>query len=244
MKRNYLSSSALNQFLKSPNHYLAYVSKEIDPTPAMIFGSAVHCFILEPDEFESRYAISPKFDRRTKAGKEAHAEFEAQAEGKIVLNQLDLNQLEILRNRILESDEARRMIEKATAFEIEKEIIIETAEGSIPFRGIADGIGNGYIFDLKTTQDSSPDKFSRSAYSFGYHLQAAAYRKMFGVDDFFWLAIEKDPPFNVMIYRQAQRAKDLSDEHLIKSIEAFIRWDGKPSSYEPGIMNLDLPGWI
>ena len=70
MKRDYLSVSALKAFNRSPNHYIQYVSLDKKPPgPAMVFGSAAHCLILEEHDFPNRYAIGPDVDRRTNAGK-------------------------------------------------------------------------------------------------------------------------------------------------------------------------------
>lgn len=67
-----LSKSGLDQFQRSPAHYKAWLegAKE-EPTPAMVFGSAFHCAVLERDEYAKRYVIF-EGDRRTKAGKEAY----------------------------------------------------------------------------------------------------------------------------------------------------------------------------
>ena len=45
------------------------------PTPALLFGQAVHKLILEPVTFDDEFAVSPDCDRRTKAGKEAYNAF-------------------------------------------------------------------------------------------------------------------------------------------------------------------------
>lgn len=239
MKREYLSASALNAFLKSPNHYLAYVSKEIKPTPAMIFGSALHCRILEPEEFENRYAVAPKIDRRTKAGKEAWQGFQMINQGKEILSEIDAIQIETMKEKIDQDPIARDLLDHCLEYEIEK----IDSRGKIPMKGIADGLGSNFVVDLKTTQDSSPEKFKRSAFSFGYHIQAAIYRRIFDVDKFFWIAIEKDAPFNIMIFEQGQKARQMSDEFLDRAIDRFIAWDGSPGSYESGIIDLDFPAW-
>jgi hypothetical protein len=49
-----------------------------DPTPAMIAGSALHCAILEPEEFVQRYAVKPEgMSLATKDGKAWAAEHAA-----------------------------------------------------------------------------------------------------------------------------------------------------------------------
>ena len=43
-------------------------------------GSAIHCLLLEPDEFKDRFIIAPPFNRRTNAGKAEEAEFQPAAQ--------------------------------------------------------------------------------------------------------------------------------------------------------------------
>ena len=52
-----LSYSSLKEFAKSPNHFIQYIERKFEASDAMIFGSAVHCAILEPDEFHNRYFV-------------------------------------------------------------------------------------------------------------------------------------------------------------------------------------------
>src|SRR5690349_7675909 len=75
-----VGSSHLKSIARSPAHYW---SEWLDPsrpprtdTPAKWLGKAVHAAILEPERFKSDYVVGPRFDRRTKAGKEAAAAFE------------------------------------------------------------------------------------------------------------------------------------------------------------------------
>ena len=84
-----LSYSSIKQFAKSPNHFLQYINREQETTPAMIKGSAFHVLTLEPDKFLDQYAIAPKVDRRTKAGKETWANFSSENEGKQILTSQD-----------------------------------------------------------------------------------------------------------------------------------------------------------
>jgi hypothetical protein len=62
--------SDLWELRKSPAHYLYKVTHPEEPTPALMFGSAAHKYILEPESFLDEYIEVPKIDRRTKAGKE------------------------------------------------------------------------------------------------------------------------------------------------------------------------------
>ena len=57
MKKDRLSYSALSNFAKSPNHLLAYCEQDLEETPAMLFGSMLHCMILQPEYFPETYAV-------------------------------------------------------------------------------------------------------------------------------------------------------------------------------------------
>jgi hypothetical protein len=90
-----ISKSGLDLVHRSPAHYYA---AKLDPdrpaekkdTPALRFGRAFHTLVLEPDLFFQEYAVLPeKVDRRTKAGKEAWAEFEAELGGREALTAED-----------------------------------------------------------------------------------------------------------------------------------------------------------
>lgn len=240
MKRDYLSTSALKAFAKSPNHYLQYVSEQrLEPTPAMVFGSAVHCHILEPNEFDARYFVAPQIDRRTKAGREKYAALQKEHEGKEILNAKDWERLQLVDHAIRSNSQAMDILNGATATEQDKTAPIE----GIPFRGIADIVGANWVADLKTTTNASPDGFGRSATNLGYHLQGAAYCALWQVPHFYWIAVETDAPWNVQVYRQHPDALAKSDRRLRELIHRWNAWDGTPGSYSPDIEVLDLPKW-
>lgn len=42
---------------------------------ALDMGTALHCLLLEPEEFDKRFIVAPQFNRRSNAGKEEEAAF-------------------------------------------------------------------------------------------------------------------------------------------------------------------------
>jgi hypothetical protein len=68
-----LSYSSLSKFAVSPRAFIAYKLQEYKTTNAMIMGEAVHCKILEPEEFKNRYFIAPTVNAATSEGKNTWA---------------------------------------------------------------------------------------------------------------------------------------------------------------------------
>ena len=72
-----LSRSDIFEMRKSPMHFRYALDHPREETTAMAFGTALHCYVLEPEKFAERYVICEKIDRRTTAGKAKLAEIDA-----------------------------------------------------------------------------------------------------------------------------------------------------------------------
>lgn len=238
-KRTYLSTSALKAFAKSPNHYIQYVHRQFEATPAMILGTAIHCRILEPNEWDARYIEAPKVDRRTKAGKEEWSEFIEAAGEREALTHDQMRTVEAAAAAVLCDPIARDLLEACTAFEQEG----QTRILNTPYRGIADALGQNYCVDLKTCADASAATFERQAYNLMYHEQAAAYRRIFERDRFYWIAVETAPPYNTQVFIQNPTAAEKAGRHLEDLIQRWRDWDGEPQTYSNQVTELNLPRW-
>lgn len=239
-KDSRLSYSSLKAFAKSPRHFIQY--KENPPDSSVLaFGRAAHCWILEGmNEFNRRFAIAPKIDRRTKAGKETFAAFQIESEGKQIVTADEFATIRQMQTSVYGVDVAQDMIELCQT-EIWKEGMIH----GFNFGGFADLVDPGdlYACDLKTCQDASPEAFTRDAHNFDYHLQAAIYRHLFGVERFYWICVEKKPPYNVQVYIQSDTAAQRAEERLQELLNRWGHWDGTAAHYFPGVLTLDLPRW-
>ena len=100
-----ISASGLKLISRSPAHYKYSVREE---TLAMRRGSATHCKVFEPDQFENRYAVAPECDKRTKAGKETWAELEAS--GKIILSADEYEQVTNMAASVRTDDDAGQLV--------------------------------------------------------------------------------------------------------------------------------------
>ena len=194
-----LRRSNLWLFKKSPAHYKYAVENPDEPTPALLFGTAAHMAILEPERFEQEYIVAPKIDRRTKAGKEEWARL--MDSGKSVLSAEDAETIRAMKNAVMENELAASLIEG----EHEVPVLWTDLKTGEVCKCKPDVIGKDLIVDYKTTNSCEDGHFERSARDYGYQLQAAMYRegllqtryKEYG---FAFIAQEKKAPYAVRVY--------------------------------------------
>lgn len=194
--------SDLWELRKSPAHYLYAVTHERETTAALAFGTAAHKYILEPDDFWNCYAIAPKVDRRTKAGKEEYAAFLEQSAGKTIITQEDLETIKQMDEAIMQNESAIRLLKTG-----QHEVPIEWTDPDTgeECKCRPDCITGDYIVDYKTTTSCEGNAFEYSCRKYGYKLQAAMYTE--GVFNatleskkFAFVAQEKNPPYAVRVY--------------------------------------------
>lgn len=250
-----VSKSDLDKISRSPAHFRA--AKDAPPkppTPAMLLGSLFHTLTLEPIEFGEEYAVAPDVDKRTKAGKEAWAAFEAEHSGKAIIT---LDQYET----------AQRMAESVLSHPTARPLV--TGEGDVETSifwnpAVAPDIlskcrpdflkrseGRYSIVDLKSTDDARPLSFQRSAWNFRYHVQAAYYwdgctsEFSSAPDSFIFIACEKEPPYAVVVYETSIEMLNAGREEYYHDLQVYQEclrtdtWPGYP--VEP--VQLMPPRW-
>lgn len=205
-----INKSALWHLTKNPAYFKYMLENPQEPTPALLFGQAIHKMILEPDDFLNEFAVMPQVDRRTKEGKEIAATFELEAQGKTIINQADMDKITAMAFGLQQSKYATSMLNKATAKELP---IFWTDERSklkckCKVDGIVELSDRIIIFDYKTTMDASENAFMRAAIKYGYDVQAAHYIRGIKADrgndkaiDFVFIAQEKTEPYCVNVFQ-------------------------------------------
>lgn len=255
------SSSQLKDMNRSAAHfYVNNVSKEAqkETTNAMRFGTLVHTMFLEPEQFEKEFVIAPKFDRRTKAGKEEAAAWEEANAGKMLVTDEDV-------------ENATRMAANLRTLSIYNEMQnnFGMAEASIfftdpvydlPLRirpdwhiAPCETYPNGLIIDLKTTDDARQMAFSLTCGNFFYDLSAAMYREGFqahyGTEDkpaFIFLVAERNTPFNVKQYKASDLFLATGEQRYKKSKQLLAEsllvdeWHG----YATDLEDIYLPQYL
>lgn len=241
-----VGKSDLDLIARSPAHWKHAVREE---TPALRIGSAVHCAVLEPARFAADYVTAPACDRRTKAGKEALAEFEAANAGKTVLSAEDAQLCTLL---ALSAQAHPRAASLLRYGQPEVSALWTDAEFGVRCRARIDWLtAHGWVLDLKTTQDASRAAFARSCASYRYHVQAAWYLDGYLAASgelplgFVFLAIEKAPPYAVALYELDAEAvewgrrlarRDLARYAAARELDCW-------TAYPPEVQSLSLPRW-
>lgn len=210
---------------------------------AMAFGSAVHTLILEPHLFDSQYAISEKFDRRTKAGKEAATAFEEANKGKMILDQDDLFKLSKIKENCLAIPAVKSALET-----FEKEKSLQWVSGDVPFKARLDLVDakNGVVIDLKTTRDASERGFLRQLLELRYDIQLLHYLNSVKGSAAYAIAVETET-CEVALY-------DLTDivtsdftkkryENALKIALNVLEMKECPPKFKSEIISLTLPKW-
>ena len=79
-----VSKSQLDDIALDPAIYLwrKHAPVDTEKTAALDMGSALHCLLLEPDEFDKRFIVAPAFNRRTTQGKTEEQTFIDEANGR------------------------------------------------------------------------------------------------------------------------------------------------------------------
>lgn len=213
-QENSISVSGLKKLKVSPMHYKE--AEEIEPTEAMTFGSAYHCFILEPERFDKEYYVfddsvvcgaliakgakSPRATNDYKTWKEQEISF---SDGKTLIDKEDFEKIKAMKYRLFSHPYAKMLLTNGEP-EIGIAGVLQTSAGKINIKFKPDYLKpkKHIVIDLKTCADASIDGFTRAAADMDYHIQAAFYSDMIELmtgdkraQTFVFIAQEKKKPF-------------------------------------------------
>lgn len=186
-------------------HVAKWPDWQMEPTASMDLGTAVHeALLLDrlpqviPDEVLSKSGA--------RSGK-AWYEFAAAHRGETWLRQKDADQV----RRIVDGCKATPKAAALLAFEglPEHSLFWHENNTGLACRGRLDKLlpDVQLIVDLKTANDSSPERWPWHAIDLGYHLQAASYceaaKACYGFDEvaFVFIVVESDVPYRTFTYQ-------------------------------------------
>jgi hypothetical protein len=265
-----ISKSGLDQIARSPAHYwqnyLAPDRPKRKQTPALLIGSVFHKLTLEPETFKQEYLVEPDNapnrptelqlfaenpSAKTRQAIDFWGRLEATYPEHQVISRDVFDTAQRMRDAVMKHPAARELF--AIGGTAERTVLFTEPVSGAPCKCRPDyETKEDIVLDLKSTIDASPAEFGRSAYNYRYHVQApfyldginaeAGFRK---VNDFVFIACEKEPPFGVGVYFADKAALELGREAYIADCETYMEClrTGQWPAYSPGILGLQIPSW-
>lgn len=249
-----ISKTGLDRIARSPAYYYATT---LDPNrppekerAGQLEGNLAHCAILEPDEFDKRYAVGPDVSRATKAWKEFEASLPAGVIG-IKPDQYDTAMRQ--REQVMQLPDVAEAL--ATGWPEVSAFWTDPATG-VQCRCRPDWVhpvddDAVILLDLKTYSDASPADFARQVARKRYHVQAAYYSDGFTAASgkrvlaFIFVCVESEWPYAASatmldeLSTEQGRTEYRDDLRVYAECLRTGRWPG----YGAGIHTISLPNW-
>ena len=241
-----ISKSGLDLVHRSPAHYKYRGASKT--SRAMEFGKALHCAVLEPEVFASRYLLLRHVsDRRASEYKQAVA---AKGEGNVLVSG-EADQIAGIQEVIASDFAVQKLVSKPHWTELS--LFVNDPETGALVRVRYDMLTEDFeAVDLKTTQDCMPEAFAKSIAQYRYHVQAALYSDAFywatgkPLADFVFLAIEKDLPHARKLYSLDQESMRIGRGEYRKDMKVYYpaweydHWHGAEAEQ---VQTISLPNW-
>jgi hypothetical protein len=269
------SNSRLTHLDRSPAHLQAYLAQPRTESEALRLGRSLHSAILEPDDFTSNYTVAGQCEATKKGdglrcsnpgvdyhsiegwlcGIHARGRAAGFANVRTVLSTSDYALCLGARDSVYRQHSAKGLLPTdRDQGAIELSLRWRDAETGTDIKARLDyhapSIAGGTIVDVKSTTDASKDAFTRTIYDRGYHRQGALYLAGSEALDlparhFALIAVEKEPPYAVAVYRLTAPAVDAGRFQLRSLLQRYAicvdrnQWP----AYDDRVQDISLPDW-
>jgi exodeoxyribonuclease VIII len=238
----------------TPAHYAAHMAGETrrEPSKSMMLGTMAHLAVLEPSKLDGAFVEKPEGkegDFRTKEGKE----WKAKMGNTPILDADEARAVRGIRDSIAANKSARELLAETQS---EVALFAEHRsglwiKGRVDALKVVDDMGSA-IVDVKTTSAGADyNTFSRQAASLNYHVSAAWYCHLAGLNGlpparFYWIAVETSAPFAVAVYEIHPDALDLGVGMMNDALGLIAQCEdeGVWPGYSPEVQCLNLPSWV
>lgn len=208
------------------------------PTDDMILGSAMHAAFLEPETMPTRVV---KWEGGARRGGDWES-FRQDHADKIILTDVMHAKLTGMVQAVRAHPYVRRSI--LPAIEAVEVSAVGTIEGHA-VKGRADALMPGMVLDLKKMQSADHARVTSTVLNFGYHIQAAIYKRLFGRERFVLLVVEDSPPFDVVPYELSPAFIRAGDRDAMGFIQAYRHCleTGRFPGRSDDLVMLEVPEW-
>lgn len=213
-----------------------------EDTTATIWGSLIDCIVLQPTEFNNRYAVSPATYTDEKTGKEKPWTFSANVckqwredqGGKQIVKEELWGQAKWAHSILTGTPRVQAFLDDsqnqlmATADWTDRETKVV-----VPVKVLIDivpgGKHVGALADLKTARCAHPGPWARVAWSMGYDAQAALYLDVWNAatgderQSWYWVVQENQPPYQPAVLMASQEMIELGRNRYRQALGNYAR---------------------
>lgn len=248
-----LSYSSISQFKKSPRSFIDYKMGKKEQTDAMKLGSLVHCLILTPQLFESKYFVFDDTEKVTEIGggnpratnayKKWKTEQLALVGDKDPISKTEFDQASLMANSVLNNSASKPILEKCP----NRETPMSFEMNGLNIICFLDAHGNECILDIKICADADPRKFQKTILYDGYYLQGGVYELAVGeLKPYYIVAVDRTGAVSVHLLMDSLLEHGMTEfERLTREFVACVDNNDFHQSYEyrthNGYYQLDKP---
>ena len=233
--------------LERPRKYWKYYlappeyRESFEPSKAQREGDAVHCLVLEPDQWDCRYYVVNVKSRVTKAFKQAAINHP----DKVLLTLTEYEHIRRMADSLLGDKTIRRYLELPG--QPETSFYWNHNESGISLKCRPDRITDKFCLDIKTTKDIGKRAFARDADQYKYFLSAAmtldGVEAVRGIrpEAYIYLCVENtgDKSPDVASYFATPAGIELGDYQLQKALDIYS--DCKATNNWPAVSDKTEP---
>lgn len=264
------SNSRLTKLHRSPAHLQAYLQEPPADTIALTAGRAIHMAVLEPDLFTAQYVVAQQCEAVKKGDKQrcrntgvqrylehgwrcgVHAEGGPVDASLSVIDRGTHRMCLQIRDNVHAHGSAGGLVTGDGRNELT--LVWRDAETELLCKARHDrhspAIAGGAIVDVKSTTDARLSPFEKSIFIHGYHRQGALYLEGAAALDlparhFVIIAVEKDPPYAVAVYRLTEGALEAGQEQIRQLLRRYAECMATNSwpAYPEEVTDIALPPW-
>lgn len=234
----YLSYSSIKYALQDMALFEMYMMGKLKKdSEALQFGSAYDCMLFTPEKFGEQFFVLDDSEIYTKLLLDGSKSPRSTAIYKEWKNEMELT---IGERAVVSPEDHQQIIDMIARLDDcgiidiylmgEYQLEFNEEVDGIPFRGFLDCKGSGFISDSKTTRSISG--FRSDVRYLGYDIQAYLYCKVFGYEDFYWIAQEKSYPYIPAVYKASEQTLRFGEEKFNRAINTIREHfeKNKPSS--------------
>ena len=250
-----MNKSSMDNFMRSPLHYLTMKRDPPPPTPQMFVGSAFHTLVLEPERFKTEYVPDP--GGQSKEMKEWRAKQYADGKTPIstkgggdIWNASDWDMIHHMRDAVREHPIASILVQgqaEQSLFWVDK-TVHKLCKARIDVHNDSHNIN----VDLKSAADASYSGFQRAVHSYHYMIQDAFYTDGWQAATkaekripFVFVVVEKQPPYGVACYTLEPEWQRVGREIYQRTLQLFKECKDTETwpCYPTEVRDLVMPGY-